>query len=139
MSAGDQLANDGVPRTAQAETDEYLEHGADEGTHLLSGNGDAAPNKPESPALFEGYSTVYILSIIAIVVIILDVGSALSFAPMQRLLESSICRSYYLEHDPSMVSSDGSVDEKFCKVRQVQTELAMIRGYLSMFDNAPGE
>ena len=49
-------------------------------------------------------------------------------------LESIACRKYYLERDPSQIGADGQVREEQCKVKDVQTELAAVKGYMEFFD-----
>ena len=41
---------------------------------------------------------------------------------------------YYLEQDPSQIGADGQVQEELCKVKDVQTEVAAVKGYMEFFD-----
>jgi hypothetical protein len=52
-------------------------------------------------------------------------------APLQRLFENSLCLKYY--HFP-----ESGVPEETCKISEVQYNLAILRGWKSMFDNIPG-
>jgi hypothetical protein len=53
-------------------------------------------------------------------------------APLQRLFENSLCLKYY--HFPESGVLEGS-----CKISEVQYNLAILRGWKSMFDNIPGQ
>lgn len=73
----------------------------------------------------------------AVVLFLSELAELLLVAPRIRLLEASICRSYYNEHDPSSLNPDGSVDETLCKLKPVQTELAYIRGWQVFWEAIP--
>jgi hypothetical protein len=59
-------------------------------------------------------------------------------APLIRLFEWSLCVSYYELHDPSIIIPGKEIPEFRCKIPGVQTPLAKIRGWKSMFDTIPG-
>lgn len=69
---------------------------------------------------------------------IVDVGAFLSEAPKTRVFEANLCLSYYQEHDPSMITHDGTVPEDLCKGDAIQQKLAMIFGWQDTFDAIPG-
>ncbi|KAF2094187.1 MFS general substrate transporter [Rhizodiscina lignyota] len=48
--------------------------------------------------------------------------------PLSRVIESRYCREYYREHDPSVISHDGTVPEELCKLNSVQQQLAWLQG-----------
>ncbi|GFF44705.1 inner membrane transport protein YajR [Aspergillus udagawae] len=54
--------------------------------------------------------------------------------PMTRIYESIACRQYYAEYDPRQIAADGQVPESLCKIKEVQTELAAVKGYMEFFD-----
>jgi hypothetical protein len=60
-------------------------------------------------------------------------GFKIMYIPLNRVIENRFCRSYYLEHDPSVVPSDGLVPEKLCKVNEVQQQLAALFGTVESF------
>lgn len=70
-------------------------------------------------------------------VAIIDMGAFLAEAPRTRVYEANICLSYYRETDPSVISADGSIPEKMCKIDEVQQKMAMIFGWQEMFDAIP--
>lgn len=61
-------------------------------------------------------------------------GHWLNNVPLSRLLELNLCRAYYLAHDPSFVDPDGNVEERFCKLDDVQESLAFYLGLLSTLE-----
>lgn len=67
-------------------------------------------------------------------VIAVETGFAMSNGPATRIFESIACRQYYLGYDPTKIGEDGQVAEELCKVKEVQTELAAVTGYMEFFD-----
>jgi MFS family permease len=70
-------------------------------------------------------------------VAIIDMGAFLAEAPRTRVYEANLCLRYYRESDPSVISADGTISEKLCKVDAVQQKMAMIFGWQEMFDAIP--
>lgn len=68
------------------------------------------------------------------IVLAIEMGLSMADSPMVRIYESIACRKYYLERDPSQIGADGQVREEQCKVKDVQTELAAVKGYMEFFD-----
>ncbi|KAF7182909.1 hypothetical protein CNMCM7691_002653 [Aspergillus felis] len=63
-----------------------------------------------------------------------EVGIVMAHGPMTRIYESIACRQYYAEYDPRQIAADGQVPESLCKIKEVQTELAAVKGYKEFFD-----
>jgi MFS family permease len=63
-----------------------------------------------------------------------EVGIVMANGPMTRIYESIACRQYYAEYDPRQIAADGQVPESMCKIKEVQTELAAVKGYMEFFD-----
>lgn len=96
-----------------------------ENQHLL--------NPPERPSRY------YVPLLCLGLVLLKGFGSdILVGAPINRLLELTICREYYNEHDPAQVAPDGTVDEKLCKLPAIQTELAVLLGTAGFFSPLAG-
>jgi hypothetical protein len=51
-----------------------------------------------------------------------------------RMLEDAICQQYFYRK-----GGDGNVPERSCKIEPIQQKLALIRGYLGLFKNIPGQ
>lgn len=51
--------------------------------------------------------------------------------PLNRVIESNYCRSYYTKHDTSVIRPDGSIPEHYCKIDDVQRPLAWLQGTIS--------
>ena len=67
-------------------------------------------------------------------------SSALQATPRLRALESDVCRTHYRIYDPSVIDPfSDSVPEELCKIAQVQTDLALLRGWDAFFQNIPGQ
>ncbi|KAI9650786.1 hypothetical protein NHQ30_000817 [Ciborinia camelliae] len=56
-------------------------------------------------------------------------GTVLCEAPLLRLVERSFCREYYLKNDPSLIGLNGQVEERYCKVDDVQSAVAELLGW----------
>ena len=61
-----------------------------------------------------------------------------TIAPLTALFEQSLCRIWYRNHDPSLISPGGSVKEQFCKLEHIQAAVAVVRGWKLAFDTLPG-
>lgn len=72
------------------------------------------------------------------VMLITTLGVAILTTSRLPLLEQSVCRSYYLIHEPATIGKDGSVPELRCKTIEIQTELASLRGWAEFFVDIPG-
>lgn len=71
-----------------------------------------------------------------VLLIIFEVGIYLQVTPMSKILEDVICRGYYPELS---VTSAGRVEDPRCKSADVQSELAVLRGWTATFDLVPGK
>jgi hypothetical protein len=71
-------------------------------------------------------------AIVALLTLMLLVNLAASLyqLPLNRVVERRLCREYYAVHDPSLIAPDGHVEEKLCKVDEVQQGLAWIQGVM---------
>jgi len=88
-----------------------------------------------------------ILLILIFVVLFVALGEGLLESPMTRITEAVICYRHYEDADSSklLIGRDGigpgaigGVDELYCKVDAVQSELALLRGWQSLFDSILG-
>lgn len=79
-------------------------------------------------------------------VLLVSLGDQLQETPHTRLMESVICYRYFEKVDPSklLLSRDqvgpgaiGGVSEMLCKADDVQSELAMLRGWYLTFAGFP--
>ncbi|KAE8329418.1 major facilitator superfamily domain-containing protein [Aspergillus sergii] len=48
------------------------------------------------------------------------------------LVEQALCRQFYAGSNPDMILPDGSVPEAMCKIKQVQSEVAVLSGLLTL-------
>ncbi|KAF4435233.1 MFS transporter [Fusarium acutatum] len=125
-----------------------VQHGVSESTPLLQPNLNCdAPNRslPTKDKViqwrtawqrhFSQWSALYICSLF---ILLVDVPNFLSEVPKLRMLELGLCRNYYAATDPSVIGRDGSVPEHFCKVHEIQSALAKMRGILGMIEGIPG-
>jgi hypothetical protein len=62
----------------------------------------------------------------AAIIVALNLAFYAMSAPVVRIFELAVCREYYFAHDPSMVDSHGFVEEKFCKVDEIQRKVAWL-------------
>lgn len=59
--------------------------------------------------------------------------------PMIKLFEQAICNRYYNAHDDLIRLGSGTIDEKLCKIKPIQNELAGLVGLKFTFDALPGK
>lgn len=85
---------------------------------------------------FQKWSTLYICGLM---VFLVDFGEYMGEGARLHILELGICREYYELVDPHIIGSDGGISEKLCKLDQIQSELAKIRGFLGLLDHISGK
>jgi hypothetical protein len=88
-----------------------------------------------------------ILIIMGVLVLIIQCGDQLSEAPLTRIFESIYCYQYWEQEDPSKIliprsavgpGALGGVEERWCKVAEVQGKVAMLKGTQQFLDCIPG-
>jgi hypothetical protein len=105
-----------ILETAPLLTNKALQDGA----HTISPGASSTPRRLSGLIFY--FMTIHFL--LAFCEIILN-------APLQRLFENSLCLKYY--NFPESGVSEGN-----CKISEIQYNLAVLRGWKSMFDNIPG-
>ena len=78
------------------------------------------------------------LALLYATVTALAVSMILQDAPAVRLVEIFYCRRFYEEHNPDLMGDNGVVDEEYCKIDVVQSQVAFLKGWLSFFKYLPG-
>jgi hypothetical protein len=58
-----------------------------------------------------------------------EVGAQMIPGPMVRIIETIACDNYWRGHDPSRLPVTGHVPEQWCKIEEVQAEVAAVKGY----------
>ncbi|KAK2009537.1 major facilitator superfamily transporter [Colletotrichum eremochloae] len=61
-------------------------------------------------------------------VLLVNLAASLYQLPLSRVIERRLCREHYLIADPSVIDRDGTVQERLCKIDDVQQGLAWIQG-----------
>jgi hypothetical protein len=84
---------------------------------------------------FSKWATLYICGLM---VFLVDFGEFMVEAARIRRLELGICREYYIIVDPQVIRGDGGIPEELCKLDEIQSELARMRGFLGLLENIPG-
>jgi MFS family permease len=105
---------------------------ASEQTPLLRPSSPHEPIEEPSKSRPGRRSERFIVSVLILAVLTVGTGDELIQPALTRVFESIYCRSYYAQHDPSLIGSDGGdgVAEEFCKNHVIQGEVAMLRGWL---------
>ncbi|KAL4920109.1 MFS general substrate transporter [Aspergillus aurantiobrunneus] len=67
-------------------------------------------------------------------ILAVEVGFVMAGGPMTRIYESIACREYFAQFDPTKIGSDGQVAEELCKGKEVQSEVAAVKGYMEFFE-----
>ena len=74
-----------------------------------------------------------IVTLLIIVLFLLCTALISFLIPQLRIIENILCHKYYGDS-----WSTGEIDEKLCKVDEIQSELAYIMGITSMLESIPG-
>ncbi|EGE80445.1 MFS transporter [Blastomyces gilchristii SLH14081] len=72
------------------------------------------------------------------IVLAFETGGSMLAAPMTRMFESITCLQYYKEHDPAIIGKNGNIPEELCKNKEIQGEVAIVKGYGELFDAMAG-
>ncbi|KAH7195692.1 hypothetical protein DER44DRAFT_814375 [Fusarium oxysporum] len=91
---------------------------------LLAFNMEEYARQP-SPLPARPGSRKRVAPIISVLTLCLFVNLSMSLyqLPSNRLIERRLCVDYYRQNDPSQIQPGGSVDEKLCKIREIEKDL----------------
>ena len=87
-----------------------------------------------------------VVFVIFAIVLLVSLGDQWQETPHTRIMEAVICYRHFEKADPSKLllgrdqvgpGAIGGVAEMWCKADEVQSELAMLRGWQSTFDGFP--
>ncbi|KAL2825223.1 MFS general substrate transporter [Aspergillus cavernicola] len=96
---------------------------------------DDSPNKrvdkqsPINPRIRSQLMVTLLAMVLAV-----EVGFFMAGGPMTRIYESIACRDHFAQFDPSKIGADGQVAEELCKGKEVQSEVAAVKGYMEFFE-----
>ncbi|OIW28726.1 MFS general substrate transporter [Coniochaeta ligniaria NRRL 30616] len=121
--------------------DELSMHDATEGSPFLEndepqedqhGRANAKPAVEAwwSSSRYQVSSPNAVVGLLSLIIFFMALSGTMGLIPLGRLIEDAVCRKYYGSSDP--------VDEKLCKVDEVQTELAWLGGLYVVIDSAIG-
>jgi len=105
------------------------------------GGGDSARDEPPAAAeaalppeiraeWYQAKTPGVIVGLISLMMFFLVLSATLTMMPMVRLFEDTLCRRYYDTPDP--------VDEKKCKVDDIQNTLAWLGGISAVLNSVVG-
>jgi hypothetical protein len=82
----------------------------------------------------------YVPIVCGLFCLVADLGGSMTDTPEVRLLEMAVCRDYYRVHNPSLIGPPpgGYVEEQFCKLDIIQSDLAYLRAWNGFFMMIPG-
>ncbi|KAI0128377.1 hypothetical protein BJ170DRAFT_682172 [Xylariales sp. AK1849] len=69
---------------------------------------------------------------------LVDFGPFMAEGARIRMIELGICRDHYATANSGVIESDGSVPEELCEIGCVQSELAKMKGFMSLISGIPG-
>lgn len=70
---------------------------------------------------------IKVIALLLAVVTLISICGNLVSLPIVRIAENAVCEEYYQEHSPESLSN-GRIDEKFCKLDSIQSQLALLLG-----------
>ncbi|KAA8644006.1 hypothetical protein EYZ11_010863 [Aspergillus tanneri] len=115
---------------------EHNDHDNENSLFLSSAESDSHIEKQphdEPHAIDSKLRTRLMITLFAMVLSV-EVGLVMASGPITRIYESIACREYYAQYNPKQIGSNGEVDEKLCKLKEIQSELAAVKGYMEFFD-----
>ncbi|KAL4758554.1 MFS transporter [Aspergillus foveolatus] len=96
-----------------------------------------APSGAVSPATpLSGKGVLQVILLCASATLILDIGLTVVRAPKIRLFESILCQAYYRTHGDAPVPMQ-NIPESQCKTREIQSGVARLMGWQTVFDGIP--
>ncbi|KAL2863440.1 putative MFS transporter [Aspergillus lucknowensis] len=90
--------------------------------------------KEEERVVINGAIRSRLMITLFTMVLAVEVGFVMAGGPMTRIYESIACREHYAQFDPAKIGSDGQVAEELCKGKEVQSEVAAVKGYMEFFE-----
>jgi hypothetical protein len=90
--------------------------------------------KPAPKWSFQVQAPRHIVLLLALLILSLATGGALMTVPTTRILEDILCHRYYGD----LQGRNGSIDEKLCKVDDIQSDLAYLNGLISALEATVG-
>ena len=104
-------------------------------------------NTLKAPSHLKSWQTAEnVTFLVMLVVLLVSLGDQLMENPQIRIIEAVVCYRYYEAVDPSKLlmgrdevgpGAIGGVSEMLCKADDVQSELALLRGWQQFFDGLP--
>jgi hypothetical protein len=88
----------------------------------------------ETPRVIDPKLRFRLMVTLFAMILAVEVGVVMAGGPMTRIYESIACREYFAANDPRQIGANGEVSESLCKIKEVQTELAAVKGYMEFFD-----
>ena len=110
-----------------------MAHG-DESISLLDIHQNAAQGT-ETPSRTPRSSLWIVLSLAA-VMLILDISSYIAMAPETAILEDIACSKYYNRLE--QMNPPASFQTRDCKIKPIQSEVALINGWKDALETIPG-
>ncbi|KAL4862971.1 hypothetical protein BDV12DRAFT_178082 [Aspergillus spectabilis] len=113
--------------------------------HLAStaeAEGEDAPLIPDpsgsvSPLTPSGKQVLQVILLCASATLILDIGLTVVRAPKIRLFEAILCQAYYRTHGRALPVPMQDIPESQCKTKEIQSGVARLIGWQTVFDGIP--
>jgi hypothetical protein len=86
----------------------------------------------------EPFTTYRILYIIGLFVFFINTSLLMVAPSLTRIIELDICRDYYSTANLGVIGPGGDVPELLCKIKEVQSKAAEVKGVLIMLGVLPG-
>jgi hypothetical protein len=122
--------------TDDNETTSLLPAHANGGSRVESTNCEPTNKDGSSDQLTCSGRTTVVLC--CLFIILFEFADILRFTPSLHLLELGYCRRHYSEHNPGLIDSVGDIPERFCKLREIQEDLASMKGWFGSIEGLIG-
>ncbi|PYH86081.1 MFS general substrate transporter [Aspergillus uvarum CBS 121591] len=115
-------------------------HHSERDPNYDSEEGEESPLIPDPPAAVSpptpsGKQILKVILLCASATLILDIGLTVVLAPKIRLFESILCQEYYRTHNLQGLIRE--IPESQCKTKEIQSAIARLIGWQTVFDSLP--
>lgn len=74
----------------------------------------------------KAHSGETIVALLCVVLFVIMCSTGFYIIPLTRIIEDVVCRQYYLDNPAELGGGAGPIDEKFCKLPPIQSDVAFV-------------
>lgn len=121
-----QLASESTPLLTEDDRDQIQEAHVETPRHFQNEFNDDGWSKGQN---------TWNLVVLFGVALTIQMGMRVIVIPLGRIIESAVCYEYWKQHDPEDIPLSGEIQERMCKIVDVQASFATVQGYYLLLDS----